>query len=409
MQHAAENFQVEGNKEVQAFLERWILLAREGKLNFVGLIACKSATETYTDHVGVIGTEFAANFAADNLKMQIMGNVFRRLPPNVSPSAPADRVVYNLASGPCSFDFLAWMQTQHMRMKKEGLPGPLKVAFSMGSDQSLVRSLVTDQRKIMFEHVMEKLIPMLGAVPMTELDNCRWPENYTLNTAVELFNGGAPMPKLIVAEEAREMVGKYLDGQPQPVVITLREASHWPHRNSNVPEWLKFADYLREKGENVIFLRDTAMAKEPLEMGGATYCTLPPCSIEINSRVALYERAKINIFCANGPATLCHFLPNPWLMIAPLDPSMAYPPGRPDWWLPHHGIPAYGQFPWSGHNQRIVWELDLVENMIAAWERFIAGEYNCPVPPNNVVAIPAPPMPPIPPIYSTAPAVPEGA
>ena len=384
MQGAEENFQVEGNREVQAFLERWLLLSREGKLNFVGLIACKSATETYTDHVGVIGTEFAANFAADNLKMQIMGNVFRRLPPNVSPTAPADRVVYNLASGPCSFDFLAWLQTQEMRRMKEGAPGPLKVAFSMGSDQVLQRCLVTDQRKIMFENVMKPLIPMIGAVEITDLDNCRWPETYTLNTAVELFNNGAPMPKLTVADEAKAQVGKYLEGKPAPVVITLRESDHWPHRNSDIPQWLKFADYLIGKGEHVVFLRDSAKANEPLE----GYNTLPPCSIEINSRVALYKAAKVNIFCANGPATLCFFLDNPWFMIAPLDPSNAYPPGRAEWWLPHHGIPAYGQFPWNGPNQRIIWELDRIDNMVAAWERYLAGEFNCPAPPNNVVALP---------------------
>lgn len=403
MQHAEENFQVEGNREVQAFLQRWLQRAQEGKLNFVGLIACKSATETFCDHVGVIGTEFAANFAVDNLKMQIMGNVFRRLPPEVPANAPANKVVYNLASGPCSFDFLAWLQTQEMRRALEKAEGPLEVAFSMGADQNLDRSLITDQRKIMFENVMGPLIPMLGAVhkPIKEIGVARWPETYTLNSAVELYNAGAPMPRLTVASEAAAKVDAFLKDKPAPVVITLRESGHWPHRNSNIPEWLKFADYLMAKGEHVIFLRDSAKANEPLAagegLGACQYATLPPCSLEINSRVALYERAKANIFCANGPATLCHFLSNPWFMVAPLDPSGAYPPGRPEWWLPHHGIPAFGQFPWSGPNQRIIWELDFAETLIQTWEQFCAGEFNEPAPKNTVslaqqFAIPALPQ-----------------
>lgn len=390
MQHAEENFQVEGNKEVIAFIDRWRALATKGKINFVGLIACESATQTYTDHVGVIGTEFAANFAADNLKMQIMGNVFRRLPPPVNAAAPANHVVYNLASGPCSFDFLAWLQTQEMYRLKEGAPAPLKVAFSMGTNQNLDQCMVTDQRRVMYQGVMRPLIRMIGgeevlpadATPQAQADftaflqNARWPENYTLNTAVELFNAGAPMPKLTPSADAVVQIEKFLKGQKPPVVITLREATHWPHRNSNLEEWLKFADYLSGKGENILFVRDTAKAKEPL----GAYHTLPPCSIELNSRLALYQRAKVNIFCANGPATLCHFTDTPWLMMAPLDPSLAYPPGRPEWWLPHHGIPAYGQFPWSKSNQRIIWELDTVDVLISTWEKFEAGEFDCPVP-----------------------------
>lgn len=411
MQHAEENFQVEGNQQCLEFIDKWRSLVVQGKINFIGIIACETATQFYCDHIGVIGTEFASNFAADYLKKQIQDNVFRRLPMPSSPTAPADQVVYNLASGPCSFDFLAWIQIQEMRRLKENLPGPLKVAFSMGSNQNFAQCMVTDQRRVMYEGVMRPLITMVGAeevMPGTPedpektakfsafLQNARWPETYTLNEAVALHNIGAPMPKLTPSAEAVAEVERFLKGQKPPVVITLREATHWPHRNSNLNEWLKFADYLSGKGENVLFLRDTAKAREPL----GAYHTVPPCSIELNSRLALYQRAKANIFCANGPATLCHFTEAPWFMVAPLDPSLAYPPGRPEWWLPHHGIPAYGQFPWSGPNQRIVWELDTVDVLIDTWEKFENGDFNHAVPPNQQV-MPAPldrvprPMPPI--------------
>jgi hypothetical protein len=375
LQSAQENFQVEGNPQVQDFLRRWLQKAEEGKLNFVGLVACLSQTQVFVDHVGVIGTEFAANFGIDNLKHQVMTNVFRRLPPDNQVDAPADRVVYNLASGPCSFDFLAWLQIQQMRRNREGVQTPLQVAFAMGTDQNLDRCLITDQRRTMYENVMRALIPMMGAVevPIIQLlkqGPARWPETYTLNAAVELYQQGVPMPKLTPADTAVEMVDKYLAGR-RPVVITLREASHWPHRNSNIPEWLKFCDYLSGKGEDVIIVRDTAKADEPF----GAYHTCPPASKEINSRVALYQRAKVNMFAANGPCTLCFFLDNPWFLIGPLDPSRAYPPGCAEWWYPHHGIQAYSQFPWSGPNQRIIWELDTADTLIAAWEKFDNGEF----------------------------------
>lgn len=395
MQHAAEDFQVEGNQQCLEFIDRWRLLVAKGKINFVGMIACETATQFYCDHVGVIGTEFAANFAADYLKKQVVDNVFRRLPMPARPDAPANHIAYNLASAPCSFDFLAWLQTQEMRRLKEGAPGPLKVAFSMGANQNFDQCMVTDQRRIMYEGVMRPLIKMFGGEEVTGhdpaalhafLQNSRWPENYTLNTAVELFNAGAPMPTVTATDDAVKAVEQFLAGQKQPVVITLRESTHWPHRNSNTKEWLKFADYLSGKGENVLFVRDTAMAKEPL----GAYHTVPPCSVELNSRLALYQRAKANIFCANGPATLAHFTDAPWFMVGPLDPSLAYPPGRPEWWLPHHGIPAYGQFPWSKPNQRIIWELDTADVLIDTWEKFENGDFNHPVP-INVPIMPAPP------------------
>lgn len=389
MKEAPNNVQVEGNPQVVEFLRRWLARAEEGKINFVGLIACKSATETYTDHVGVIGTEFAANFAVDNLKIQIMQNVFRRLPPEINPTAPSNRVVYNLASGPCSFDFLAWLQIQTMRHSIEGHGEPMQVAFSMGQDQDLQRSLITDQRKTMFEHIMTPLIPMIGAVevPIRDLmaqGPCRWPETYTLNAAVELYNSGAPMPTITPNKDAVDKVEAFLKAHPNPVVITLREATHWPHRNSNIPEWLKFCDYLSGKGENVIVVRDTTQAKEPF----GAYHTCPPASLELHSRVALYQRAKANFFCANGPSMLCSFNEKPWFILGPLDPSGEYPPGRAEWWKPHHGIDALGQFPWSGPNQRIIWELDTYESLVRTWEAFENGGFNVPIWPGTHGKVP---------------------
>lgn len=367
MQEVQENFQVEGNKEVNEFIDRWKAIVAKGKINFVGIVACQSATEVFMDHVGVIGTEFGASWAARELEKQITGNIYRRMAPAASATAPANKVVYNMASAPCSFDFLAWLMTAEMRRVKEGAEGPLQVAFSFGQDQDKERSLVTMQRRTMFENIMKPLIPMMGAVevPIAEIGPARWTDVYTLKDATALCQEGIASPRVKPSQEAVDKVEQYLNGR-RPVVIVLREAEHWSHRNSNQPEWFKFIDTALAH-EDVIVLRDTRFATEPL----GPYHTLPPCSLELNSRVALFERAKCVIGVGNGPMTLLFHMDTPYLMFGAIDPSGSYAPGRPEWWKPHHGIAPGEQFPWSNPHQRIIWEMDTAANLTRAWKKLV--------------------------------------
>ena len=153
-------------------------------------------------------------------------------------------------------------------------------------------------------------------------------------------------------------------GKQAPVTITLREAAYSSHRNSNIDEWLKFAEYLIAQGERVLFVRDTKCAADPIE----GYETCPAASIDIDVRLALYESAKANLFVSNGPWSLGLFGSRPWLMFNQIDAMDPYPPNTNQWWVNFHGIGVGEQFPWSRPDQRIVWLKDTFVDMCTAWE-----------------------------------------
>ena len=152
-------------------------------------------------------------------------------------------------------------------------------------------------------------------------------------------------------------------GDRKPVTITLREAEHYTFRNSNIKAWLKFAGDLKDKGEDVIFIRDTAKGNETI----TGFETHPPASFNISARAAIYERAKCNLFVSNGPCSLAWFLPSPYLTFIRFhDPN--YEVHSTDFWREQCGLEPGAQWPWAKPGQRLVYEADDYENLCAAWE-----------------------------------------
>jgi hypothetical protein len=82
------------------------------------------------------------------------------------------------------------------------------------------------------------------------------------------------------------------------ITITLREAEHWPNRNSRVDQWRRAAAELEIMGYRVIVVRDTEKADEPFY----GIKTAPEASRNVEARAALYTSAALNLFVNNGPA-----------------------------------------------------------------------------------------------------------
>ena len=148
------------------------------------------------------------------------------------------------------------------------------------------------------------------------------------------------------------------------MTITLREMDRFVHRNSNIEAWCAFGRWLEARGEQVIFMRDTAKADEPLP----GFKTFPAGSKNAFMRAALYEQAKCNMFVSNGPIGWSLFGSRPWLAfhtVADDEPSEC---NTPAWWARFQGIVPPEQYPWSGPQQRLVYADDSFENLCAAWE-----------------------------------------
>jgi hypothetical protein len=156
----------------------------------------------------------------------------------------------------------------------------------------------------------------------------------------------------------------------RPVTITLRETDFWPHRNSNVMAWLRFGSKLAMNGEDVLVVRDTAKAFEPLP----GFRTCPEASIDLLYRAQLYASAKANLFVANGPAHIAMFLDVPYLIFNGNTQPEGHPyyTDTPSFWRDKVGVEVGGQWPWAGERQRMVWAKDDLENIERAWEELWA-------------------------------------
>ena len=201
---------------------------------------------------------------------------------------------------------------------------------------------------------------------------------YVPRDIVQWCKEGQAVPKLKAPSGAKMEAAFWLHkrGIVNPVTITLREAQHWDHRNSNIEAWLHLAADLKRQGEQVVFVRDTRRAMETLAIGARS--PIPKPRSTCKSAAALYEMAKANLFVANGPAAMAMFMDKPMFSMTPLeDEGHTYFPNTPSFWTEHMGITPPGeQFPWLRPDQFLVFEHDTYENISAAWEQLSAALTN---------------------------------
>ena len=360
-----------GNEDVIKMLESWLKRAKEhGQIGFAAIIAAENLRHVVSDYAGSMQLAFALNWGIDTVKYQLLArthsqhdNEFES--PN---STQADRICYDISAGPACYDFIVWLVLAEINRRMHGAPAPLKVGFKMLSTPS-ERALHDKERAPFYKNVIFPSLALVGAVSDVESTNAPTMEKYTLRPIVEFARAGVEVPLLTAPADEVAWVQRFLYGgtdRRAPIVITLREVKErWEHRNSNMTEWLKFSEYLEQKGERVLFVRDTDRAAEKI----AGYQICPAASKDVRVRMALYEAAKCNLFVSNGPMVLSLFGSRPWLMFVETDPMSIFYPETPQWWKQYQGLDRNGQFPWSKPNQRIAWKRDNFENIVEAWEK----------------------------------------
>jgi hypothetical protein len=352
----------DGNKQAVALLEKWLAYARRGKVNFAAVVTCESPISAVSEYDGMISSHCAAYVALDQLKTALYSHLLagrRTQNPDVKP--PANLVYYPFPLAPISFDFATWIVAQEMRRIQAGAPAPLKVAFK-NLDPHFIRGP-------MFKEVVQPLLGMVGAVESDEGLQGSHDEVYTLSSVCYLVKQGVGILHLKASPEAHLTVRTYFGGQ-RPIVVTLREAEHCPHRNSDIEAMCTWALKRGEEGKRVIFVRDTARAAEPLECCDQWFETMPAASLDVDLRLALYEYAECCIFGDNGPYVLALFSDTRFMMFHQPDPLSPYVPEQPRWWKQFHGIGEGEQFPWCRPDQRIMWKPATLENLERGWQDF---------------------------------------
>lgn len=267
--------------------------------------------------------------------------------------------VYDLSVAPASYDFVTWLGAAEMARKRGG-HRKLRVSFLDGPkdgfrDDPLPGS--TDFKKQIVTNVILPALTMIGAEEGTATDG--WRSEYVFRALHYHFKRGEDLPRMKAPNWAKVAVQHWLKGR-HPVVVTLREAEHWPERNSNMDAWLRFARETRD----VVFVRDTLKAEDPLE----GFEIFPAASRNIAIRQALYEEARLNMLVSNGPAILLWLSDSPFVQFNLLKPG--FPAGEKDWIETFIGLTVGDEYPFRNSHQRIVWEDDNYEAITRAYREF---------------------------------------
>ena len=149
-----------------------------------------------------------------------------------------------------------------------------------------------------------------------------FPQNYSVEVPVAHHHTGWPilaahqginLQFLEAPPQARAYARQWLNthaGGKKPVVLTLREASFTPKRNSNFKVWAGIAQKLKQSGFFPVVVRDIETVSEahPPELDGiATFST---AAFNLEMRMALFEESHICAFVSNGPSTPCYYSRN---------------------------------------------------------------------------------------------------
>ncbi len=344
----------EGNDDVIQLLEQALGLAREGRLVSACLVATERDGMMLRAIAGMPGMETQLFFALEKVKDHIKQIVAEREQRVKQTRESADFVCWSLRDMPYSYDFLCAIVSAEMTRIREGAPAPLKFCFHG------VALKPTEYSSQFFNNVMVPALKMIGAEIDPRALSGRSLNSSQIKEICQASRAGEKVPKLKASPYALDSLKEYADA----VTLTLREAEHWQHRNSNVPEWLKLAEYLSNQGERVVFVRDTARAHEPI----TGFETHPLAATNLDIRLALYENAKINLFAAGGAFGLALFGTRPFLCFQYLNEDDLYEPNKPSWWRREYGMEPGEQFPWCAPDQRIIQGRDTFEVMKNAWD-----------------------------------------
>jgi hypothetical protein len=155
------------------------------------------------------------------------------------------------------------------------------------------------------------------------------------------------------------------------VTLTLRQYNYDPKRNSNVDEWIKFAQFIREKGFTPVFVPDTDACFEYDARLDDFIVFEAPCW-NLGIRMALYEEADLNLFSPNGTASIAQLNRN----VASITTKFVTPnssDANVEINLQRgvsEGQNTYDFF--DDHFQVLSWKEDTFENILKEFNRFLA-------------------------------------
>jgi len=218
-----------------------------------------------------------------------------------------------------------------------------------------------------------------------------FPENYSVQDEADGYlschasrdvirhHQGQDLRHLRATDSSLFYMRRWLDrfvGQRKAVVITLRESSHNPERNSDIAAWVAFAKSLDETVYCPVFMRDTDVffggessprsqdedylrAHKQALVDVQDFPSCDEASSNLHARCALYELSYANLAVPSGPVSMCVYNRKPRYISFRITVDKAYSTSMD--YLHWIGIEKDKSFPFGGATQKLVWEEDTFE------------------------------------------------
>jgi hypothetical protein len=276
--------------------------------------------------------------------------------------------VYDLSLAPPTYDFTGFLVTAERARIDTGESG-LTIAIVPGPNhgfrQDNLPPFDPKSRRRMLDNIVKPMCKLLPSCEkVIEIDRGK----------INRYLGGAVFPPdyypdiptthygtfaLVDAVRAGIMPLMVEKAKPKPglVTITLRQSHYWPARNSNLPEWVKAAGFLKALGKRSVFIPDVdwdgkGLDGQEVDLAAAT---------NLLKRARLYAESELNLFVNNGPAAMAWVMPQAKSIVFKME---AEAPCCNPAFFASHNIPVGSQLGRAGH--RIVWADDTSDTIIEA-------------------------------------------
>lgn len=289
---------------------------------------------------------------------------------------------YDLAVGPVSFDFVVFAIKAEMAREKAKADKLhlIIVPFERG-----VAGMFRDKTAFYDEHEMRWRLWNI-CVPAAQLLDAHvtlapdwtqakrlaqvcWPSDWDRQTlkdrrhlvgdVITWNRGGAPVPELLPSMHAGRKVEEAFKRLGKPVVTMTLRSTYLKERNSDLGAWDRARRHIESKGYAVVILQDTDVA---LSQGNGYG------ELNLDVRMACYDKAALNLQANNGAASLCWFGTAPYRMFGAGVPAEEW-----NGLFVKQGLPLGTTWPWAKPGQKLVYGPTSADQIIAEFDQWAGG------------------------------------
>lgn len=201
-----------------------------------------------------------------------------------------------------------------------------------------------------------------------------FPENYhperpsddhRLADAIADWESGGNPYCFKAPEIAKQHVQRWLDSflnDRKLLTLTLREYDYLTERNASLQDWQDFFLTLDAQQYCVVIIRDTDKMFQVLPETLQQYQSFPAASLDVRFRLALYEKAYLNLTVTTGPSSLLYFTEFPYIQFKTFVPGVRA--SEIEFHKERTGAEVGSKFPLTRWNQKWFWFEDSRNNIV---------------------------------------------